>query len=291
MLKSISRYAIPEDRRFWSVNCAIVFYTLGVQFVDAHAFPSQRLLQTNAALLTSAIVGLLLVLRTNSAYERWWEARKLLGVLVNDIRNLSIKCKEFAQLDETESAVVGALLVEFVSGLTVHLRSNATKEKQSEGLHRTPINVAQLIYRQIHKLNQSGRLSDIEMLMLDNHAKGLMDAYGGCERIKKSPLVGSYKLMLWTGTVTYFLIIPWLLVPIIDNLTILPVTVAAYFVTALEFFAEEVEEPFGRNANDLPLDDICESVAASVSFVLRECDLVSECRPSSITFPPIKNAS
>lgn len=274
-MDKIRQYITPGGYPFWIINSLIVVYSVGVQWVDDHGFPAKKLLEADAALLTSVIMGILLVFRTNSAYDRWWEGRKLWGSLVNDLRNLSIKAHEYAKLDAKESAALGALIVGFAYGLKDHLRGlenfslipQSYRDQKQSGSH-LPLAITQLIYRSLHQWRNDGRITDMEMLQLDRHARALMDICGGCERIRKSPIAGSYKFILWFGMSIYFIMLPWLLVPTVDNFTVYMVAGGAYFVTALEFLAEEVEEPFGNQANDLPLDDICKTIENSVEDVL-----------------------
>lgn len=277
------RYVAPGGNWFWIINTLLVVYTLVVQYVDDHGFPAKKFLEADAALATSAIMGLLLVFRTNSAYDRWWEARKLWGMLVNDTRNLCVKAREYGQLNDAESAELGRLLVGFAHALKEHLRgrkavdylpSNCREEKRN--VTNMPLAISQMVYRLLRKWNKESRVSDMEMLQLDRHARALMDICGGCERIKKSPISGSYKWILWSILGLYFMVLPWLLVPTIDNYTVFMVAIGAYFVTALEFLAEEVEDPFGTNANDLPLDEICKTIENSVADVLHYRGNISE---------------
>jgi putative membrane protein len=274
-MNKIWRYITPGGYAFWLINGLIIVYSIGVQWFDDHGFPAKKLLEADAALLTSATMGILLVFRTNSAYDRWWEARKLWGSLVNDLRNFSIKAREYANLDDKESAALGALIVGFAHGMKDHLRDkeNLTLIPQAyrepnQNVSHLPLAISQLIYRSLHQWSKDKRITDTEMLQLDRHARALMDICGGCERIKKSPIAGSYKFILWLGMGAYFMILPWLLVPTVDNYTVYMVAFGAYFVTALEFLAEEVEEPFGNQANDLPLDTICKTIEDSVADVL-----------------------
>ncbi len=271
MAKAESRkfwaYFAPGGSWFWILNFAIFAYSVAVQWFDDHGFPAKKFIEADAALYTSAIIGILLVFRTNSAYDRWWEARKLWGSLVNDLRNLSIKSREYVDLTEVEMKRYGELLAAFALSLREHLRGKPLPPPSDSRTH-VPLAIAQMVYRHLHQWKRDGRLSDIEMIQLDRHARSLMDVCGACERIKKSPIAGSYTLILRIGMGMYFIVLPWLLVPTIDNYTFLMVMISAYYVTALEFLAEEVEEPFGTQANDLPIDSICETIEDSIADVL-----------------------
>lgn len=282
-MKRIWQFIAPGGYPFWIINGLIVLYSVGVQWFDDHGFPAKKFLEADAALLTSVIMGILLVFRTNSAYDRWWEARKLWGSLVNDLRNFSIKAREYANLDEKESVALGALLVGFAHGLKDHLRGTENLNlipqayrTPNQNVSHLPLAITQLVYRNLHQWRKDERITEMEMLQLDRHARALMDICGGCERIRKSPIAGSYKFILWLGMGSYFVILPWLLVPTVDNYTVYMVMAGAYFVTALEFLAEEVEEPFGTHANDLPLDAICKTIEDSAADVLHYRNQVSK---------------
>jgi len=93
----------------------------------------------------------------------------------------------------------------------------------------------------------------------------LLDVCGACERILKSPIARSYKLILWFWLTLYLIVVPWLLTPMLDLWTIAFMMGGSYFVLALELLAAEVEEPFGCQANDLPLDDICLTIERSLT--------------------------
>lgn len=267
---------------------AITGYSLGVQYTDDHGFPARKLLDADAALMSSVVMGVLLVFRTNSAYDRWWEARKIWGQLVNDLRNLSIKSYEYARPNPEQGARYARLVTSFAFALKDHLRANEKgtvdtapyNEFVSDDSDNKPVELARLIYQQLHEWRKENAIDGLELLQIDRHARSLMDALGASERILKSPIAGSYKFLIWVGLGSYFLFLPWLLVPTLDNWSVFAVLPSAYFVVALELLAEEVEQPFGYDANDLPLDTICATIEKSVTGVfhgeLAEIDELAE---------------
>lgn len=268
-------YLAPGGLRFWLILVAACAYSSGVVWIDDHGFPAKKIMEADSALSVSVIMGVLLVFRTNSAYDRWWEGRKLWGQLTNDLRNLSIKAKEFARLDHSECSQLAALLIGFANSMRDHLRgkieSNHIPEslcnRQTDKKH-IPLAIAGIVVGKVRAWNRAGRLSDTDLLVLDSHVRALMDTCGGCERILKTPVSFSYKTLIWFGLILYFLVLPWILVPTCDEFTIHLVALSAYFTLGIEFLAEEVEEPFGTQANDLPLDSICQGIEASVQEAL-----------------------
>lgn len=273
--KNILAVISPGGWRFWLILALVCAYAGGVQWIDDHGFPAKKVLDADSAVSVSVIMGLLMVFRTNSAYDRWWEGRKLWGQLTNDLRNLSLKAREFANLDHQESNLLAELLIGFANSMRHHLRGKVVLESIPEtfrsNLERKrhiPLAIAGIIIAKVRSWNKSGRLSDTDLLVLDPHIRGLMDVCGGCERIIRTPISLAYKMMIWIGQALYLAFLPWVLVPNYDNLTVVLVGLSAYFALGLESLAEEVEDPFGMQPNDLPLDSICQGIEVSVKEVL-----------------------
>lgn len=267
------QYLGPGGRTFWFCMLAVLAYSVGVQYTDDHGFPAKKLLDADAALMSSVVMGVLLVFRTNSAYDRWWEARKIWGQLVNDIRNLAIKSSEYAAPEGEERNNFARLVASFPYALKDHLRSKRCDDAPYNEFvgesNNIPIDLTRLIYKQLNTWREQNAIDGMQMLQIDRHARTLMDGLGASERILKSPIAGSYKFLIWVGLISYFLFLPWLLVPTLDNWSAFAVMASAYFVIALELLAEEVERPFGLGANDLPLDAICKTIEKSVTDVFR----------------------
>lgn len=255
------RFLFPGGRYFlfWAGTLAI--YTIIVLWVDDHYFPKKQFMEMDAVTTTSVVMGTLLVFRTNSAYDRWWEARKLWGMLVNETRNLVIKTREYVRTTDEEKQAFGKLLAGFSISLRDHLRFQAIGTSVRE---HVPLKLARQIYSQLRTWQRQEQLSELDLLQMDAHARALMDVCGGCERIAKSPIAGSYKALLRAGLAGYFLGLPWLLVDTFEWYTLIIVLISCFFVIGLELLAEEVEQPFGTQPNDLPIDAICKTIGESI---------------------------
>jgi ion channel-forming bestrophin family protein len=256
-----ARFLMPGGQRLVVAFFFVTVYSTAVVVIDNHFFPKRLFQEIAPALYGSVVMGVLLVFRTNSAYERWWEARKLWGQLVNDTRNLIIKMRELAQSAPAEQRQHFAqLMTDFPNSLKDHLRGG----NPAPG----PIEVARNVYRLLKDWLKTGVLTDITLGQLDMHARAMMDVCGACERIKKSPIAGSYKALLWMGMGMYFLFLPWVLVDVCEWWAIPIAVVSCYFLIGLELLAEEVEDPFGTNPNDLPLESICTTIRESIDKIM-----------------------
>jgi len=248
-------------------------YSVASLFVDSSYLPKKQIMEAGGVMISSVVMGILLAFRTNSAYDRWWEGRKLWGQLVNDIRNLSLKVASFSGVAHQRKRRFYDLLKIFPRALKNHLRGLPPDEEVlkfvPEGVSapHVPLLIAARIQNIIIDWEDDKFVNGFEQLILDPHVRALMDICGACERILKTPIFGTYKDLIWIGLTIYILVLPWLLIPVVHAWCLPMIFVTAYFIFGLELVSEEVEEPFGQDINDLPLDSICTTIADSGSQI------------------------
>jgi putative membrane protein len=261
---------IPKRTTFYTLMTLVVIYTLGVTYLDSQVFPHQQVKEAGAATIGGLIMSLLLAFRTNTAYERWWEGRKLWGQLVNEIRNMGLKARNYTSVTQGERREFADLLIAFPYALKEHLRNERPSEKvrglvsSVADVEHVPLHIADLVFHQAQVRTRESDSPGIDLLIADPHLRALMDICGACERIKGSPIVRTYKDLIWLLLGLYLLLLPWMLVPIIDEWAIPITIIAAFFAITLELVAEEVEQPFGYESNDLPLDELCATMERSI---------------------------
>lgn len=217
------------------------------------------------------VISLLLVFRTNTAYERWWEGRKLWGQLINSSRNLSIKLNQIVRDNTVHKEALKTLIPYFAVALKSHLRNEHTPPELDEnaltkdrfdfaGKKHLPNQVAREIFEEIDLLYQEKRLTDAQLLIINNDFQQFTEICGACERIKNSPIPYSYSAFLKKFIFFYIMLMPFAYIASL-GFTIVPVTVFTFYVlTSIELIAEEIENPFGTDANDLPLDELCKNI-------------------------------
>lgn len=232
----------------------------------------------HSASFGSMILGVLLVFRTNSANDRWWEARKLWGQLVNDTRNLSMKVKSYVALDEQDVADFRKLVISFPFALREHLRAGIALnkipgfEESTDYPAHVPAYIAECIFQLMKEWRNKGKIDGFEMMQLDVHARSFMDICGACERIKNSPIALSYRAILRQGVALNILSIPWYFANDCHSWTIVITCLVAYFMVGLELIAEDIEEPFGQGGDNLPLEQISRNIELSVVEILGKPD-------------------
>lgn len=269
---------LPIAKRLGLVVCGMCVYALGVELlIVCFALENWK---TNwgveATVLQGLIVGLLLVFRNNEASKRWYEARQLWGQLVNHTRNLCLKVRAHVALEDGERHKLATLLAGFPVALMRHLRGEGRLQDvpgfaaAAEQPGHVPAHLAGLLQQQLAGWQRAGRIDGLGLLYLDTHAAALMDICGGCERIRHSPVPASYRALLRHGTWLFLLLIPWYLDPELGWWGIPVIGLVTYFLYGVELTAEVVEEPFGKEADDLSLDTLCQTIQTSVGTILSD---------------------
>ena len=216
------------------------------------------------------VISLLLVFRTNTAYDRWWEGRKLWGDLVNNSRNLMLKLHAFIPEDKRELINFRILITNYSFALKEHLRGGFKGElleehprlsiKELKEFNHTPNRIALQLYVDAEALVKKNILSEEKLLILNDELRSFTNTAGACERIKKTPIPYSYSTFIKRMIFLYIITLPIGLIPDLKWATIPVVLFVFYAFASLELLAEEIEDPFGHERNDLPTDDLANTI-------------------------------
>ena len=221
------------------------------------------------------ILSLLLVFRTNTAYERWWEGRKLWGNLINVSRNFASKINAIGiQLNENDRKYFHKAIPLFADALDKHLKSEKVRLELDElEIHHDhthpPLLLAQWVHYRVFQMHQDGKIDSFTFQLLVKEVDQWMEICGGCERIKNTPIPYSYASFIRKFILGFCLIVPLGLVPTMGFIAIPVTTILFYALSSLEIIAEEIEEPFGNDPNDLPTQKMVETIRANVAEVLK----------------------
>ncbi|MEN9442843.1 MAG: hypothetical protein RLZ33_2920 [Bacteroidota bacterium] len=262
----------------WKEIIYIGVFTSALAYVGITYFPKALFLEKliNVYSLVGFVISLLLVFRTNTAYDRWWEGRRKWGELVNDSRNLAIKLSAVLS-DEEDRAYFKRMIPNFVFAAKEHLRKGVLFEQleltteEMELLSKknhVPLAISELMYKKLIELKKAGKISEEEFLSFDKNVNAFMDSVGACERIKNTPIPFSYSLFIKKFIFIYVTTLPLAFVIQFGYFSALIATFVFYVLVSMEVLAEEIEDPFGSDDNDLPTDTICERIRANVEEVL-----------------------
>ncbi|MDX1627738.1 MAG: bestrophin family protein [Fulvivirga sp.] len=257
---------------------AIIFmaiYTTGITYVLLDYFELTFLSTTAVHSLLGIVLGLFLVFRVNSAYDRWWEGRKLWGLLVNNTRNLSAKLSAFLDEDDRESRNYFAQMIpNYVTAMRDHLRKGADLENldivedgflnRLKGKEHVPNMISLMMYEKISDLYRKKKITGDQFFVLDKELKQFSDILGGCERIKNTPIPYSYSMYIKKFIFTFTITLPFAFMTEFRYFTV-PIVLFIFFIlVSVELIAEEIEDPFGHDTNDLPTDMLTDKIKKNV---------------------------
>ena len=220
------------------------------------------------------VISLLLVFRTNTAYDRWWEGRKMWGALVNNSRNFALKLAVILS-DEKDRKFFRKIIPSYASILHKHLKDEETSQQLFDGVdleidhHKhKPNQVAKMLFHKINDLYDSKKITGDQLIILNEEIKSFTDICGACERIKNTPIPYSYSAFLKKFIFFYVMTLPFGY-SFSLGYYVVPVVVFIFYVLAsLELIAEEIEDPFGSDENDLPTQKIAENIKKHVEELL-----------------------
>lgn len=221
-------------------------------------------------------ISMLLVFRTNTAYDRWWEGRKFWGSLVNNSRNLALKISTFVKAEDAQT-FFRAMIPAYALALHQHLRKSGFDKdhfRQIEYLKdldfdkHVPNQIHKKMYEKTHQLHKNGLISGEELLFLNSEMQSFTDICGACERIKNTPIPYSYSAFIKKFIFVYIMTLPFGYVFQLGYYVVPVVAFIFYVLASLEIIAEEIEDPFGDDENDVPTDVLSENIKKHIEEII-----------------------
>jgi putative membrane protein len=236
-----------------------------------------------SVIVPSIVLGLLLVFRTNTAYERYWEGRKCWGTLVVSTRNLSrqmwiaIQETEMQNFIEKKSAI--SLLIAFAVAMKLHLREepmnselealiSPSQYENLKSMNNRPLEIAFWIGDYLNQQYDRNCLDVYQLTAMHGLINNIIEGLTGCERILKTPMPLAYAIHLKQLLLLYCLALPFQMVKDLGWVTGLIVALISFTLFGIEQIGLEIENPFGHDANDLPLDAICKTIQRDIEDLI-----------------------
>ncbi|MFT3902451.1 MAG: bestrophin family ion channel [Niabella sp.] len=229
-------------------------------------------------------ISMLLVFRTNTAYDRWWEGRKMWGSLTNSSRNLAQKLSAILSVEDADNRnFFRSTIPAYALALHNHLHSEETRfalfDEKSDITHKhlyhhiddekhVPNQISLLMAKKIQELYRSGTLSGEQLLFVNHELQNFTDVCGACERIKNTPIPYSYSVFIKKFIFVYVMTLPFGFVFNLGYYAIPIVAFIFYVLASLEVIAEEIEDPFGGDPNDIPTEKIAQNISKHVAELI-----------------------
>jgi putative membrane protein len=246
-------------------------YTFGLSWVNLHVYRLPHFAVTPFE-YTGAVLGLVLVFRTNSGHDRWWEARKLWGNIVNQSRNLLLMAWNYGSNDKQWRDEMTKWIIAFSFATKESLRQQQNFDDLKDVLSDSeigelrdaphmPVFVSNRIAALLSRARTHQMLSDIVFLAFENQRAALIDSVGGCERILKTPMPFVYVIKAKRFILIYLLLLPFSLFDLMTHNSVLIALLVAYPLLALDRIGLELQQPFSTSSlSHLPLEAICEGI-------------------------------
>jgi putative membrane protein len=261
-------------RRLHRILVVSTAYTAAVYVLFPHAESASVGWLSVTSVINGLVLGALIGFRTKAAYDRWWEGRCLWGELTNHSRNLCLKAVRLADPPAADRRELFALVAGFPVALMRHLREGVKLqdvpgfETDPAAPAHGPAELAGRVIGLVARWKAAGRLDGFGQLALDPHVLAYMNVCGACERVRNTSLPGTFLALLRHGLLFSFLLLPWHLVNVLGVWAIFVQAVLVYFLLGIELTAEEVEQPFGFDPDDLPLEQFCATIRRNAGEIL-----------------------
>ncbi|MEC8567825.1 MAG: bestrophin family protein [Pseudomonadota bacterium] len=240
----------------------------GVEYINLFRFPEIPLVGFT---LIGVVLSIFLGFKNTACYERWWEARKLWGILIATARHFDRDCRILSQ--GRRERIIQHVIV-FANVLRDRLRHqtvNPTELTETSGLsqqaltqlyqqHNAPQYTLSLIQWELLQALKEGEITDIIYTQMNQHVAALSEMQTGCDRIANTPIPFAYSVLLNRTVYFFCVMLPFSLGSLLGLVTPLLVGILAYTFLGLDALSTEIEEPFGTQSNDLPLDAMVRSI-------------------------------
>lgn len=220
------------------------------------------------------VLSLLLVFRTNTAYDRWWEGRKLWGRITNISRNIAVKLNAILPADDTKNrAFFRKQLIFFPYLLSRHLNQDSTKwaldkdywNTEEFDWHSNPtVALLNKMNYRLMELYRSGVIDNTQFRYIESDFSDYLELGGSCERIKNTPIPFSYSAFIKRFIVVYVCALPLSYAMTIGYFMV-PLTLFVFYVLmTLEIIASQIEDPFNDGINDIPTYQISKGIQKNI---------------------------
>jgi putative membrane protein len=278
--------------------CVTTVFAVGITILHHQGLLAETLTPTPFALIGVAL-SIFLGFRNNSSYQRYWEGRILWGRLVNTSRSLTrqiltlVVPKVEGQADEELQFAFVHRLAAYVHALRFHLRNETSRYSElarllpNDDLQRLaatsnpPISLLHSLAERLGDAWQRGWVDPFHLTVLEKSLSNLTDIQGGCERIKSTPIPFSYTLLIHRIVAVYCLALPFGLVNTTKIATPFVVLLVGYAYFGLDAIGDEIENPFGTDTHDLPLEALSTMIEINIRESLGETDLPAPRTPKS----------
>jgi putative membrane protein len=264
----------------WDVLITLLYAVFDQKWVAVNDLPTP---------LIGSALALLISIRNNNAYARWWEARQLWGGIVNNSRTLARQVKMFLPGNDVATGLI-ELQIAYVHALRLALRKQdpwpeiapllpAGLQAQLAGSRNVPDALLAAIADRLSLLHRAGALDTIALSAFDTTLATLGNMQGGAERIKNTPLPRQYTVFPKVFVQLFCVILPLAQVTDLGIATPLGSTLVGFLFLALDRVGADLENPFENDIYDVPMTSITRTIEINLRQSLGQTTLPPAVEP------------
>jgi ion channel-forming bestrophin family protein len=203
-------------------------------------------------ILIAFIITVALAYKTNSSYDRWWEGRKQWGGHLAGTRCLAALVCTFKKVPAEDRRLSLRYLLEFSTALKDHVRGEWPKPRNF------PLEIHQKQLSAIASWRDNGWIGDNCFYAAEQHLSASIQTLGAFERLRGTLLPPTHRVIGPQLVILYILVMPWGMDSHISNVFL--VGGVSYSLLSLLAVAEDIEEPFGTETDDLDIESLCNGI-------------------------------
>jgi putative membrane protein len=264
----------------------VIYYAyafLGIEALD---------IKMSIATVLGFAVALLLAFRTSASYDRWWEARKVWGGIVNDSRTL---IRQVINFTNPEQPVPEARQLAYYQMAWCHSLKNSLREldpldgldayltpedlEKLTGINNVPNHLLMLMEKVLFQLRESGQLDAYQFVTVDQTLKNLCDHMGKCERINNTVFPIQYHSYTYRGIVIFTLMLPYGMLFSTGPFVILICTIVAFIFLMLDQIAAYLQDPFNNTKSDIPMSALSRTIEINLRQMIGDHEVPEPLKP------------
>ena len=283
---SLVRTLVKTFKRSYNVKKLLTFlsvtlvYATTITYLSLHQFKGAYIIDTIFFTIVGVILSLFLVFRINTAYDRWWEGSITWHSLLANSRAIAMSLDGLLPDGDTKRRnFFVKSLSNFAISLQGHLRDEDLRDNfifinkaytdAIDKTEHTPNTVMSLMYREVHAMEKQQLITDRDKTQLKDQFEKMVGILTSCERIHRTPIPFSHSMFIKIFVIIYIVILPFGLANNFGWLTVPAVFVMSFAMFGVEIISEEIEHPFGTDANDLPTGMMTDIIRENVYEILR----------------------
>jgi putative membrane protein len=277
---------IKSELLYVAVTALIVYYITN-RF--EHLIPEIPL--TIPTFLGTAI-SVILSFKLSQSYDRWWEARKIWGSIVNDSRNLILQLQSFIAKENTATIKriayrqiawchsLGQTLRQLNATANIDRYLNESDIRSLDQHSNKPLGILQLNTADLHHLRDSGHLDIFSHVQLNSTMVNLTNWMGMAERIKSTVFPVTYRLFLHMIIYVFIVTLSIALRNVAGYFEIPLLLIIASFFFLLESTATHLQDPFSNKPTDTAMTAIATTIEINIKQLLNETDVPQPHQPN-----------